>query len=343
MKRIILVFLAIMIFACASVADAEAKGKKSKQPKWLDNPQEVYPEGYYLSAIGEGDSRSYAEEMAAGNISRIFEAKVKADQTVSNRYNEIVNAKGVNSTETTDINTNVNITSEQTLLNLKFGESYTDKMGKVYVIAYIDRMKTAGIYETRIAEASQKIVEFLKNGDNSKNQILSYAFYNGAQLFNEQVNVMLQQLDIISSSTRGMIELGYEPNMLNEKVRQASENISFSINLENDKDDKIKIVLQEMFTNMGFKLNDNGLLKVEGSVAYEETDLKRNDYVFVRYDLKLKIIDDRSEVVAALTEKGREGHTSFTEAESRCVRKLQTKIDKKLQKKVIQYFDNLVK
>jgi len=85
------------------------------------------------------------------------------------------------------------------------------------------------------------------------------------------------------------------------------------------------------------------LLKVKGKIDFYETDLKRDDYIFVRYDMKLQIIDDHNEIVAALSEKGREGHTSYSEAEARCVQKLQTKINKKLKRKIVNYFDNLVK
>ncbi|MFO7896740.1 MAG: LPP20 family lipoprotein [Candidatus Cloacimonadales bacterium] len=343
MKRIGLIIIAITIFSCAVVSEAEAKRGKNEKPKWVDNPASAYPEAYYLSAIGEGDTRSYAENMAAANISRIFESQVKADQSVSNRYSEIADATGVSSSETTDIATNVNISSDQTLLNLKFGESYTDELGTVYVIAYIDRMKTATIYENRIAEANAKIVEFIKQGENIKSRTHSYAYLSAAKLFHDQLDVMLQQLDIISANSRSMIELDYDANALQKKLNQVAEEVTFSIDLTNDEAGKIESVLQQLLTSMGFRLSDNGLLKVQGSVDFSETDLGRDDYVFVRYDLQLKIIDDRGNIVAALSEKGREGQNSFAEAKARCVLKLQNKIEKNLQRKVVQFFDNLVK
>jgi len=343
MKRIGLILMAIIIFSCAAVSEVDAKRRKNEKPKWVDDPASAYPEAYYLSAIGEGDTRSYAENMAAGNLARIFESRVKADQSVSNRYNEISDNSGVSSTETTDIATNVNISSDQTLLNVKFGESYTDQLGQVYVIAYIDRMKTATIYENRINQANAKIVEFIEEGENVKSRTHSYAYLSAAKLFHAQLDIMLQQLDIISANSRSMIELDYDANDLQKKLNKVAEEVTFSIDLSNDEDGKIESVLQQLLTSMGFRLSDNGLLKVEGSVNFSETDLGRDDYIFVRYDLQLEIIDDRGNIVAALAEKGREGHASFAEAKARCVRKVQSKIDKTLQKKVVQYFDNLVK
>ena len=64
--------LILIINACA----VNAKSKKSPKPKWLTNPKKVYPEQLYLTAIGEGDTRSDAENMAAANLSKIFEATI---------------------------------------------------------------------------------------------------------------------------------------------------------------------------------------------------------------------------------------------------------------------------
>ena len=343
MRRFNIIVILTVLFACATISDVDAKRKKNKKPDWLINPENKFPSAYFLTAIGEADSRTDAENMAAANISRIFESNVSASQTVSTRYNEIINNSGVSSSENTDIRKNVNVSSEQKLMNVKFADSYTDKMGRVFVIGYIDRMKTATIYEDKIAESSLKVIDFMKNGENSKNYIISYANYNAAKLFDDQINIMLAQLGIISSNSKEMIELGYDAISLAKKRSEAAKLVTFKIDIKNDFEDKMKIVLEELFTSMGFNLSENNVITVTGDVDFEETDLKRDDYVFVRYDLKLKVIDDRGDVVAALTQKGREGHTSFTEAKARAILKLEKKIDKKLKKKVIQYFDNLVK
>nr|MDA3813272.1 hypothetical protein [Candidatus Cloacimonadota bacterium] len=86
MKKIILLSLIlILILSCA----AHAVKRKGSKPEWLKNPKAVYSEQMYLTAIGEGDSRSDAESMAAGNLSRIFESNIKAEETVNQRYMEL--------------------------------------------------------------------------------------------------------------------------------------------------------------------------------------------------------------------------------------------------------------
>lgn len=340
MKKISVLLIAFLIVAWVGSSNLEAK---SKQPGWLTNPENKFPSAYYLTAIGEGDSRAQAENMAVANISRIFESKVMASESIQQRYEEMISSKGANSSESTEIIKDVNISSEQTLMNLKFADSYTDEVGRVFALAYIDRMKTGSIYENRINEIATQIVDFIKQGDSSKNYIISYAYFNAAKLFDEQIKIMMAQLDIISATSKDMIELGYDSNELTKKLRDAAQEVTFSVDIKNDEEDKMKIVLEEMFTAMGFKLSENSMLKLVGSAEFAETDLQREDYIFVRYDLKLKVIDDRGDVVAVLSQKGREGHASFTEAKARCIRKLESKIDKKLKKKIIKYFDDIVK
>ena len=92
----------------------------------------------YLSAIGEADSRRDAENMAAANLARIFESRVKADETYKERYMELTKGGSTTYEEQSDVTKSVNIQAEQTLVNVEFAESYTNNMGRVFVLASCD-------------------------------------------------------------------------------------------------------------------------------------------------------------------------------------------------------------
>ena len=148
MKKVLLVsILLTLLLSCAVQAKSKRKNIK---PEWLTNPKSLYPEQMYLTAIGEGDSRTDAEQNAAGNIAKIFESVVKTDETIRQRYQELITENDINYNDMTDIQKNVNIKSKQTLYNLQFGESFTDNIGKVHVLAYLNRTLTADIYEEKI-------------------------------------------------------------------------------------------------------------------------------------------------------------------------------------------------
>jgi hypothetical protein len=343
MKKMLLIsVLLLMLFSCAAQSKKATKGSSSK-PKWLENPKSVYPENQYLTAIGEGDSHQTAQNMAAGNLSRIFEMKVQADETILQRASELVTAKETKVQEGVDITKQVNIFSAQELINVQYADSYTNEYGRIFVLAYLNRLRTAEIYEEKIDTNSTQI-EFYMNEMNKETDILhQYAYLNAANIIAETNFVLLEQLGIISSMNRQLITLPYNANDLKRNKVDLAKSIRFDIQIQGDDENKIKIQLQELLTGMGFTSGVNGNLLISGAMNLQDTDLKSNDgFEFLRFDLQLTMKTNQGDVIAALTKNGREGHTSKREAAARIFRKLSTDIKNDFRKKIEGYFDRLV-
>ena len=336
-KSILLAITLILILSCA----AHAKKRKSSKPEWLKNPKAVYSEQMYLSAIGEGDSRSDAENMAAGNLARIFESNIRAEETVNQRYMELTKNNKTDFEEQTDVTKSVNIQSKQTLFNIQFGESYTDDMGRVHTIAFLNRMKTAEIYESKINKNAERISYFAKIANESNDPILKYSSLSAASAVSLQNELLLAQLAIIFSSAIDMLEINYNHNKIIKDANEAAAGISCNIRIQNDEENKITILLEELVNDLGFVLSDYNVLTIDGNILLEKTDLKR-DLEFVRFELQINITDNKGNVIVSMSEKGREGHISATEARARAIRTLSKKINKQLKKKLIAYFDGMI-
>lgn len=339
-KIIIMTITVILLLSCA----AQAKTKNVKdQPEWLQNPKQVYPEILYLTAIGEGDSRTEAENFAASNLAKIFETKVSTDETYSQRYQELIKNDEVSFEDLTDVSKNVNLTADQTLYNIQFSESYTDELGRVYVLAYLNRTRTADIYEEKISNNNKKIVYYQGQSQAANDIRIKYAAMNAAALISDNNEILLDQLDIISPDTREFIDLEYDHNEISLKAAQYARSITFNIDISNDREEKISNLLKNLFTQMGFSIGERNILKVTGDISFEETDLNRDDFQFIRYEFNLQITDPEGILVGSLSEKGKEGHTTYREAQERAIRKLSLKIQKSLKLKVIEYFDSLIR
>ena len=338
-------FFLVMMFSVLLSCAANAKSKKSKnnEPDWYKNPKSVYPEQLYLTAIGTGDNGSDAENDAAANISKIFESVVKTEQTVNQRYSELIKGDEISVQDQTDINKNVNVQAGQTLFNLQFAERFSDNKGQVHVLAYLHRMKTADIYEEKINANAERILYFEKHSNNNKNILKKYAFMNAAGVVSQTNQILIDQLNIIYPDGLSFLELNYERNEIMKKNAELAKQISFKISLGNDPEFKVTSVLEQMLTESGFVLSENPVLKITGITVFENTDLKRDDgYKFVRYNFNLKITDPDENIIVSAYEKGKEGHTTYFEAQERCVRKIAKKINKSVKKKITAYFDGLV-
>ncbi|MBC8385103.1 MAG: LPP20 family lipoprotein [Candidatus Cloacimonetes bacterium] len=339
------IFVAILIFLILSCA-VQAKGKKEmgKKPAWLENPKSKYPEQLYLTAIGDGDSRNDAENMAAANLSKIFESKIKAEETTKQRYRELTVSKKTSTEDEMSIEKNVNILSEQTLYNIQFADSYTNELGRVYTLAYLKRMETGEIYEEKINKNSEQILHFTTQSKKATDILRKYSAMNAASVVALNNNILLDQLSIISPDTKEFLELHYDYNNIVKETAELAKQVGFSVTIRNDPDNKIGIAVESMLTDLGFVISNNGVLNIKSDVMFENTDLKRDDdFKFVRYNFNLNIENRAGDTIVSLAEKGKEGHTTHFEARERAIRTIGEKINKSLKKKLIAYFDGLVK
>jgi hypothetical protein len=335
MRKITIIVLTLLLMACAAQAK---KKKKDGPPAWLDNPQAVYNQHQYLSALGEGDSRSQAENMAAANLAKIFEQTVTSDETFMERYNELTKGNNTSMTHQNELTTNVNVQAGQTLMNIQYGESYTDNLGRTHVIAFLDRLKTGELYEQRINENTAQVRYFYNQSTSSQDAIERYAAMNAAATYVVANEVLLKQLDIISPTTKEFVELGYNAPEIKQQAAELARGISFSVNLAGDDEGKMGIIIKELMTDYGFVIADAGILATTGSITMEETDLNRDNLVFVRYDLQLLLKDASGITIVAYNDNGREGHTSFPEAKARAYKYLGKEIRKEFKKKLDAYF-----
>jgi len=138
-----------------------------------------------------------------------------------------------------------------------------------------------------------------------------------------------------------MLEINYVHNEIVKDANEAAAGIACKIDIQNDNENKVTILLEELVNEMGFVISKENILTFDGNILLEKTDLKR-DLEFVRYELQINILDNKDEIIVSMSEKGREGHVSATEARARAIRTLSKKINKQLKKKLIAYFDGMI-
>ena len=334
MRKIIIILMSLMLTVCAS----NPKPQGPSKPRWMTNPEADYPNSMYMTAIGSGDTRSKAEDNAMSKMSRIFEAKVSSDETYIEKYNEIVSqTEGISMTQT-DITTNVKIKSQQSLINVQFGEAYTDPSGTVNIIAYIDRMRTADIYEGRISENSEKIMEYVSSAKSTSDLFKKYALYNAAHIFGINNQGLIQQLGIISPTMKDFVEPEYNlANILNMK-NDTARSLVFDVSVKNDNSNQIKNMLINALGKYGFQTKNNGKLKVVADVNVENSDLGKGDKYYVRYNLLVKMLNEQNKSIVTMDEKGREAHVTQNEAVERAYREMAKKIKKGFMKE----FDDFI-
>ena len=320
--------LILLLAGCAS--------RSVDSPAWLLNPQETYPAAQYLVAVGKGDTRRAAENSAAAGLARIFESQIHAEETLSETTTE---ARGAIESfdQFSELRANIRIGSKQNLLNIQFGETFTDRRGRVSAAAVLPRAETAEIYRTRIGENTKDIVLLTHRSDTADGPLEKYAFRRAAVRKALENDLLLAQLDIILPGARERQSLHYDPQTLYSETAAAARDVTFSVQLPGNGGD----ALREALTGMGFSENEKAVLRFSGSATFEETDLRRGTLVFVRYRYQLETLTADDSLVLSVSGSRREGHINFEQATDRARRSLRAELLEQVPRELGKTLDRL--
>jgi hypothetical protein len=301
------------------------------------------PPDRYLSAVGVGDTGAKAEKAAAAELAKIFESRIRVEDVLVERYTELMSGKSGTISGRTDGYRDTSITSAQILYNIKYTPPATDSKGLVTVVAYMDRRETAAVYLDKIRANSARVKFLAAEAGKAAEPVGRFAMLDAAATIGVNNRVLVDQLSIISQAARKGVEPVYDQDALQKEAAAAAKAVGFAVRIEGDRDGKVAKMCEELLTDMGFTVSRTPALTVEGVFSIEDTDVKRSDMKFVRYDLTLSVRDRTGVSLATLVEKGREGHVSASEAAARVLRTVREKLQTELRRKLTAFFDSLTK
>jgi hypothetical protein len=310
-----------------------------RTPDWVHNPKLAYPENQYLVAVGEGDTRRAAENAAAANLSRIFEAHIESDERMIDTVNETNTAF----TRTTDLTTDINILSAQTLYNIQHAEAWKDEVGRYHAVAYLNRRDTAAIYQDKIREKTAHVQSLHGAAQTSNNLLTQYAGLRAAARIALENELLLRQLQVIHPSIAATAEPPYALGELQKAVADHAKQIRVHIAIENDTNRQMTACLEGLFTRYGFVVGEPGTLFVNGRITINDSGLRANGLAYFRYNFSAQITDADGRTLTTFIEKGREAVTSPDEATHRCYRTMETGIKVNGVQRLDAYFNSLIK
>ena len=330
-RQIILPILLLGLVGCKTLTGGGT-------PDWVANPKTSYPDNQYLVAVGEGDTRRTAENSAAANLSRIFEAHIESDERILDQSRET----GESFERTTDFTADINILSSETLYNIQHAEAWKDSVGRYHAVAYLNRRETASIYRDKIGELTRRVNFLIAHAAHTTELLKEYALLRAANRHAAEASNLLRQLKVIHPPSVPGSTPSYSVNALRKNLAETAKKIRVQIKMEGDDNRRITAVLEEQITRYGFVVGTPSVLEVAGSVSVDDTGQRSADLVFVRYTLALQVKGADGTVLASLNNKGREGHLSLAEARVRSFRTLENAIKSSGNARLDAYFDSLI-
>ncbi len=339
MKKIFY-FLIFFLVGCAGSSSAS---KSDAQPNWINNPAALYSSKKYIAVLGTGDNLSQAQNNASSSISKIFDSNIVVDNSLNQEYIEILSSEGLFQNESTQSTSKVSVKSDQKLFNIKFGESFTNQLGKVYTIAYIDRQETAQIYEEKIMDNHDKILFFTERASRAKDIMEQYAYTKAAHTFSTINQELIEQLGIISQDEKEMLILQYSHSLIAATLRELANKIGFWIEIKNDQNSRVKNILVKVINDLGFPISPKPLLTFVGDIRFSDVDLEKENQEFIVWELNLSMKDRENRIIFSVYEKGREGGINRSSAVNKTYYQIEKRFKEKLKSDIYSYFNSSIK
>ena len=337
--------LVMLIGGCATGPGSGSGSGSSggKTPSWVSDKDSAYPPDKYLAEVGEGDNLKAAKANAAGAIAQIFRTRVKVDSNVRTRYSEITGKNGetLDLATQTDIDQSIGQSSDESLSNLKYGESWTNDMGRVYTIAYLDRAETGNLYRSRIIDNDERITELLDRARSQNEPLRRYAFLDAAQVFAEMNQTLQEQLEIINMPMARSIVHPYDLGELRAAKADQAAALKVRIEVSGDSEQRIEAVLSDWVTGKGFTVSSGGDLFLSAVVSIAPVKLN-NDYENLNWELDLVLMDSTGTPVVSLPRQDRSSGLSQSAAEARAYNDMTEMIQKDFDREFTTYLTSFL-
>jgi hypothetical protein len=299
---------------------------KTGKPSWVDKPDSVYDERYYIARVGTGSNRRQAEAVAFGNLTGYFGQSIRADLQAVEVYKQRVTRGTVDISSNTDAVQAIQISSSmESLIGAEINDVWND--GKThYAVAIMDKAKIIPVYQG-LVEANLNLIDRLTNVPADRRATIeTIAAYHTAAGIARANSVFVTVLEMLGGpKTRASLKSG------DDYIYEAGEIarlIPVNVVVENDSEGRIRGAFADVLSKAGFLTgNDSSRYVVKAKLTISPVDLPNQPNKFSRFVLDAAFTDKNTNVILfPFNINDREGHISQSEADQRAIRKAEARV-----------------
>jgi hypothetical protein len=314
------------------------------KPNWVDAVDSVYNRNQYVAAVGNAPDRTMSERNALANLTAIFGQSIKADQTITNTYQEAVR-NGVTAGWSDNIAMQETISrssSMDSLVGAEVREVWSDTRNNVwYAVAVMDKARTAQVYTEMISSNQGMINTLVTMNQTEKNSLEGFSRYQFAATVADINTTFGNLLQVIGAPLpAGMVK--------GDNYRLEAQNITktlpVGVAVKNDKAGRIQGAFAKALSDLGFRsggANSRYVLNV--NVVTSPVELANQQNKFTRLELSADLTDTSSRtVLMPYNISNREGHTNQSEADNRAYAAAERKINDEYKGLLSDYLSQLL-
>lgn len=276
--------------SCGSSKQApKTEQKKETQPSWVMNPEQQYPKLTHLTYVGESPYKQVAENNAKKGLTQVFSTRV---QSVDDSK-ETVKETQTSFSKVYESVTNIKISSDVEIENLKLSGTYFDKaQQKYYVLATVDKQETANIYQSKVDKLTREVNTFLDVAMKTDKKLeklasISQALNNYREIEN--------RMDILRVLEGGMTQNPSLPKNKGELWKMQQDILSsLKLFVEPTDNKQLDQVVQKELNALGFQLSkskEGAEIAILPSLNHQKSAVQNKDAALINWQVNIKIDD----------------------------------------------------
>jgi hypothetical protein len=197
----------------------------SNQPNWVDTPTEQYPQQRYLSAVGQADDRSTADDRALANLAKIFEVAISDRSLDFSQSRVIADQSGSTGSNIQTASRYVTTEARQVLEGAQLVESWQDETGKTYSLAVLEKAPATRRFREAVRSADRQIADRVTYASQqAPNPVVALAALEQARKIESQRSNLNRNLAVVSGKG---IKAPFDQADLEELLRNALATLHF--------------------------------------------------------------------------------------------------------------------
>ena len=330
--------ISLILSACASAPQGE------KAPDWLTGPSAAYPKSEYLVGVSYAADKNAAGIAAISELVSVFGQKVTSATLASKRMVRAEIAGNAATASESSIDQSIlREVNQDDVIAVELPEFYEAKNeGKWYALAVMSREKGVQIYSSMIAKNQKEISSILNlyEADKEPYTLINFSRLDFAEELAKNNEKYLKRLSVLNPKTGEAFSSIYTPVQIHKTKVELAEKIPVCVNVDDDSDGRIAKVFQEVMASFGFNttVGSNERYVISCKNHFSQSASSNEKTKFCEYAAECALIDTFvGETLVPLSVTGREGSTSYQNAEVRAKQKIVSKVKEEFAKKFSDY------
>lgn len=311
MKKVVFIIMSILAISFVWGKPKSKKAAPQKAvPEWLENPQNIYPAGKYLYAIGEGKSRAQAENAAVANLAAIFKQNVNLNVASQRK----MDSKGGTS-ESIQMASR-RITKLEDLIGAQIKDAYQNG-SNWSAIAVIDKQESSNMYRSAIEKSDidvKNTMADIAKTDYGNYSIENFLALNKAYVMAQKNEVSLDRLGVLNATLAGELRGGVTTSSEVFELLTAASNATPIFVTSGD--DRYTAAIKSAISDLGLQTADDANTRYSILVDAIFQNLATRDGKSVNSNWSLTIsLKDGPTTIYSYNKSGRSGGVDETGAQ----------------------------